>query len=102
MALVNIESALRKIVNTLKKAEPGTGLEVLSYKRNRGITIIKETPDSFYLRERGYLDQEFQCAFRELQRHLKSMMKREFPRSRKVRIYTLTDPSQVGLTRKKL
>ncbi len=102
MALVNIESALRKILNTLKKAEKDSGLEVLSYKRNRGVIIIKQDADSFRLRERGYLEQEIECGFRELQRNLKSMMKREFPRSRKVRIYTLNDLSKVGIMRKRL
>ncbi len=102
MALVNIESALRKILNTLKKIDKGGGLEVLSYKRNRGITIIKQGADLYCLRERGYLEQELKCTFRELQRHLKSMMKREFPRSRKVRIYVLNDPSEAGIARKKL
>ncbi len=102
MALVNIESALRKVLNSLKKAQEGSGLEMLSYKRNRGITVLKESPDSFVLRERGYENREISCTSKELQRHLKAMMKREFPRSRKVRIYMLADPSQAGIQRKKL
>ncbi len=102
MALVNIESALRKILNTLKKTPDGSGLEVLSYKRNRGITVIKKDDETYFIRERGYLDQELDCTSRELQRHLKSMMKREFPRSRKVRIYVLKDASEAGIKRKKL
>ena len=102
MALVNIESALRKILNTLKKTPVGAGLEVLSYKRNRGITVIKKDGDIFLVRERGYLDQELECTGRELQKQLKSMMKREFPRSRKVRVYVLKDESEAETARKKL
>jgi len=102
VALVNLESALRKTLNALKKAEKGTGFEILSYKRNRGISIIKESEEMFWLRERGYLYQEFQCSARELQKHLKSMMKREFPRSRKVRVYFLESKNHVGIQRKKL
>ncbi len=102
MALVNIESALRKVLNSLKKAKEGSGLEMLSYKRNRGITILKESHDTFLLRERGYENQVISCTSRELQRHLKAMMKREFPRSRKVRTYVIDNPSEAGIKRKKL
>ncbi len=102
MALVNLESALRKTINALKKAKEGTGFEILSYKRNRGISVIKEPGQRFWLRERGYLDQEFECSDKELQKHLKSMMKREFPRSRKVRMYFLESKKHVGTQRKKL
>ncbi len=102
MALVSIESALRKILNTLKKASVGSGLEVLSYKRNRGIIILKESQETFSLKERGYLNQEITCTSKQIQRQLRSIMKREFPRSRKVRIYVLKDAAEAGIQRKKL
>ncbi len=102
MALVNRESALRKVLNCLKKAELGNGVEILSYKRNRGIVVLKKSLDMFLLKEKGYLDQQLECTSRELQRHLKSMMKREFPRSRKVRTYVIKNPSEAGIERKKL
>ncbi len=102
MALVNIESALRKVLQTLKKLEKEKGLEILSYKRNRGLTVIKKDENLFWIRERGYLDQEVLVTDRELQRLLKSIMKREFPRSRKVRVYSLSGQDAVGLKRKKL
>jgi len=102
MALVNLESALRKVLTTLRKSEPGQGLEILSYKRNRGVSVLKTPEGRFCLRERGYLDQELEVSESQLSRYLKSIMKREFPRSRKVRVYSLSDPSQAGLQRKKL
>ncbi len=102
MALINLESALRRALDTLKKFNEGCGLEILSYKRNRGITVLKLSSGNFRLVERGYLDQEVEVSEKQLSRQLKSMMKREFPRSRKVRMYCLNDPSQVGIERKRL
>jgi hypothetical protein len=38
----------------------------------------------------------------ELEKSLKIMLKREFPRSRKVRLYQLAGPQQLDMKRKKL
>ncbi len=100
MALVNLESALRKAVFSLKKCSPGCGLEILSYKRNRGVSIWKCQDETYMLREHGYLEQRVEVEEGELTKILKAIMKREFPRSRKVRIYSLKDPSLVGIKRK--
>ena len=102
MALVNLGSALRKTVNSLRKCNPGQGLEILSYKRNRGVTIIRSCAGGYRMIERGYIDQDMEVSERQIARQLKSAMKREFPRSRKVRIYCLKDAGQAGLERKKL
>ena len=102
MALVNIESEQRKVVNALRKCMPGQGIEMLSYKRNRGIFVIKADNDEYRLVERGYLQQELHVTEKQLSRQLKSMMNREFPRSRKVRIYRMEDTACLALNRKKL
>ena len=102
MALVNKESALQKVVNALKKSPCYQGVEILSYKRNRGISIIKESEDLYWVRERGYEELESRVTHSDLPRILKSMMKREFPRSRKLRVYQLSSPEDAGIERKKL
>jgi len=102
MALVNLESALRKALAILKKTDAGAGLEILTYKRNRGVSILKTSGEAYKIIERGYLEQEIEVPARQLSRLLKSIMKREFPRSRKVRIYCLKDPEQAGIERKRL
>ncbi len=102
MALVNIESAMVKALTALKKMPVGQGLEMLSYKRNRGISILRTSLDHYRVWERGYLEQDVTVTEKQISRTLKGMMKREFPRSRKVRIYHLGDHTQLGLERKKL
>ncbi len=102
MALVNIDSALLKICRALKKCEPGKGVEVLSYKRNRGVSIIKQDQGGYFIKERGYENQELQVEERQLKKMLQSIMKREFPRSRKVRVYGIDGMEQLNRPLKKL
>jgi len=58
MALVNIESVQKKILEQLKKTPEGQGVEILSYKRNRGISLILTGRESIMVRERGYRERE--------------------------------------------
>ena len=102
MALHNIESIRKRIVSLLKKLSPPQGVEVLSYKRNRGIVLLLEDHSTVRCRERGYLEQEFCVGLDELEKPLKVMLKREFPRSRKVRLYQLAGPQELDQERKKL
>jgi hypothetical protein len=102
MALVNIESALKNAVSRLYKMRPPEGLEILSYKRNRSVYLVKKDRESILIRERGYIEQEIVVKMKELQKSLKPIFKTEFPRSRKVRIYHITSPKQQEEERKKL
>ncbi len=102
VALINLESSLKRVVERLKKISSGQGIEILSYKRNRGIVIIKMDEDRFLMTERGYIEQEREIEGSALVRQLKSAMKREFPRSRKVRIYNISAHTSPGAKRKRL
>lgn len=102
MALHNISSAMKKVLNTLKKTPEGHGVEVLSYKRNRGISILREENSMFYVREHGYNEESWHLEEDMLVRILKSAMKREFPRSRKLRIYHLSGVEEMNRPMKKL
>jgi hypothetical protein len=102
MALVNIESALKQAVSRLAKMNPPEGLEILSYKRNRGVYLMRKDKESILIRERGYIEKELVVKIDELQKALKPIFKTEFPRSRKVRIYHVISPELQKETRKKL
>ncbi|AGF77968.1 hypothetical protein UWK_01408 [Desulfocapsa sulfexigens DSM 10523] len=102
MALVNIESAIKQVLQIVKKLDPPQGLEILTYKRNRGITIIKIDEDTLSVQERGYEESTFQVTMADLGKQLKSIAKREFPRSRKVRVYQLDSPYCLGIKRKQI
>ena len=102
MTLVNITTLSNDTLRALKKIEPPGGIELLSYKRNRGIAILKRGDGSILLKEYGYKDQELVIPAANLSKTLKTMVKREFPRSRKVRLIKLDSPDKLDRKRQKI
>ncbi len=102
MALVNIDTALNDVLRRLRKMNPPGGVEVLSYKRNRGVDILLNPEGTVTVRERGYVEQELVVPLDELQKTLKPIFKMEFPRSRKVRVYQVDGTGAAGTERKRL
>jgi hypothetical protein len=102
MALVNIDSVLRNLLQKLEKLGPPQGIELLSYKRNRSIAVLLLHDEKILVRERGYREEEQIIEKRLLSKHLKALIKYEFPRSRKVRMYQLDNPLELEQVRKKL
>jgi hypothetical protein len=102
MALVNIDSVLRNLLRKLKKLNPPQGVELLSYKRNRSIAVLLLDDEKILVRERGYRDEEQTIEKSYLANHLKKLIKYEFPRSRKVRVYQVDSLLGIEKTRKKL
>lgn len=102
MALVNIDSVLRHVLQKLEKLSPPQGIELLSYKRNRSIAVLLLEDQSFLVRERGYREEEQVLDKAGLAKHLRALIKYEFPRSRKVRLCQIENPGELGKDRKKL
>jgi len=102
MALVNISAVLRLTMQKLRKTEISSGIGLSSYKRNRKILIFKKSQKWYILKEQGYRDEEKILALESLEKALSDGIKREFPRSRKIRMYTLTDSLDLGKAYKKL
>lgn len=102
MALINIGAVRKKALAALSGIDPPGGVELLSYKRNRFISIVRVDDESYLVRERGYRDQEIRVIGEELPRLLRGLIKREFPRSRKVRLVKFTDPGELDRLRQKI
>ena len=102
MALVNIDSVLRSLLQKLEKLNPPQSIELLSYKRNRSIAVLLLDDDKILVRERGYREAEQHVEKDLLSKHLKALIKYEFPRSRKVRMYQMDGPLELEKARKKL
>ena len=102
MALVSIDSVLRNLLQKLKKMHPPQGIELLSYKRNRSIAVLLLDDGKILVRERGYREDEQIIEKGMLPKHIKSLIKYEFPRSRKVRMYQVDGPLELEKVRKKL
>lgn len=74
----------------------------MSYKRNRTIAITHLGNDQFLLTEKGYVEDENNVNGSILQKELKKAIKREFPRSRKVRLVKFDDPAQLDRPHQKI
>ena len=64
-------------------------MDLRTYKRNRSVIIIKEAEDSFLFLENGFYRDRFTVPANKVKKTLKKMLQKEFPRSRKVRVYDL-------------
>ena len=102
MAMINLEAAVKEALKRIRKLTPPEGLEVLSYKRNRGVSLLLVDADTVRIIERGYEQRDETHEITALPRLLKSIFKTEFPRSRKVRMYNIPGPEAIGRERKKL
>lgn len=102
MALVNIASVIATTRRELKKIMVPGGIELMSYKRNRTIAIIRKDETTVEIRERGYLEQDIEVSMDTLSKELKVLIKREFPRSRKVRLFKFGDPRELSRTHQKI
>ena len=102
MALVNLATLPTDVKRVLKKVTYPGGIELLSYKRNRGIAILKQEDSTLVLRETGYKEQEIVIPSAGLTKELKTMVKREFPRSRKVRLIKINHPDELERKRQKI
>ncbi len=95
MALIPINTVHRQVLHLLNKITPPGGVELLSYKRDRSIALICMENEQYRIIERGFEDQESLVDSARLSRVLKTMIKREFPRSRKVRLFKFSSPQEL-------
>jgi hypothetical protein len=64
-------------------------LDLRTYKRNRSVVIVKLAEDNLLIVENGYFEERFEIRPDKLRKVLKTLLKKEFPRSRKIRLYVL-------------
>lgn len=102
MALVNIDNILQETLRAIKNCPANSGIELMSYKRNRSISLIRLSDTTYLFEERGYQDQQKTIEHDQLSKMLKQACKREFPRSRKVRMFKITEPSQLDRHHQKI
>ncbi len=71
----------------LKKIPVGRGVDLRTYKRDRSVVIIRVSEDSFSVNEDGFENEHFRTDSKGLKKLFKKLLKREFPRSNKIRVY---------------
>jgi hypothetical protein len=97
MALVPLDSARRQAMLVIKKMRPPEALALLSYKRDRGLIILFRENDEYEVREYGFHPQEIVVKKERIGRLLKTIIKREFPRSHRVRLLKLASLEELSI-----
>jgi len=82
-----------KIIDTvcerLQKLPIGHYIDLKTYKRNRTVIIVKIDEKKLLVIEDGYFKDRFLIKSDKLKKLLKTLLKKEFPRSRKIRLYVM-------------
>lgn len=77
------------VTSRLKQLPVNHYIDLRPYKRDRSVLIIKESEEMFLVVEDGFSNRRFQVPMTRLRRTLKALLKREFPRSRQIRLYQM-------------
>jgi len=88
--MIDAVTALKILLDRLERMPVGHGLDLRPYKRNRLVLLVKRAQDSFLVIERGFAEERFDdVPAARLPKLLKTVLRREFPRSTKLRLYDL-------------
>jgi len=77
------------VVERLKELPVSHYLDLRTYKRNRSVVIVKQAEDDVLVIEDGYFKERFRVGPEKLKKVLKALLGKEFPRSRKIRLYVM-------------
>ncbi len=77
------------VCERLKKLPLGHYLDLQTYKRNRSIIVAKINEEDLLVIENGYFKERFRIKPEKLKKSLKTLVGKEFPRSRKIRLYVM-------------
>lgn len=88
--MIDKTAVIPAVVRRLKSIEPGAYIDLRTYKRDRSVVIHKLGNDSFRIVEDGFYNAEFKGDLADVKKLMKTLLKKEFPRSNKVRLYAGT------------
>lgn len=93
-------ATLQKTLPARLRALPeGHALDVRTYKRDRGAVFVRNGQDAWRVLEHGYRSRDTVVSGAGLARTVKDLVRSEFPRSNKIRVYALGpfDPERDAL-----
>lgn len=92
--MIDKATALTAVLRKLDKLPQGSAVDLRTYKRNRSVLIRRTGPDEFDVVEDGFFQDRFQVPLASMKKLLKTLFKKEFPRSTKIRVYDLGDADE--------
>ena len=119
--MIDKTNAVRILLERVAKLPCGHALDIRTYKRNRSVVLVRRMKpasgagqcpdgqptsdrDTVLIIENGFAQERFCVPFARLGKILKTILRREFPRSTKIRVYDLGEfaEDKAGLDRKKI
>lgn len=102
--MIDKTNIIPTVLARLDKLPVGHALDLRTYKRNRSVVIHKISEQELTVIEDGFGQETFDISPDKLPKLLKTLLRREFPRSTKVRLYDLGpyEPGQTAPARKKI
>ena len=87
--MISKDNIIEVVIKKLKKMKLNQFIDLRTYKRNRSVVIVKIADGEYLIIEDGYEKDQFpDLTIQQVKKTLKTLLKREFPRSNKVRLYT--------------
>jgi hypothetical protein len=87
--MIDKTQLIETVAERLKKLPVGHYLDLRTYKRNRSVIIVKITDDDLLIIEDGFFKERFRINADKLNKLLQTLLKKEFPRSHKIRLYVM-------------
>ncbi len=88
MPMVSSNGILRTTMAMIRKLKPGYEVELKTFKKDRGLEIIRTEDDHIFLVETGYENKKIELEGSNMEKTIKDAFYREFPRSHQVRYST--------------
>ncbi len=88
--MIDKNNIIPALLERLHNLPQGHYLDVRTYKRNRSLLLVKKEDDDFLVIENGFVRERYEeVPAKKLKKLLKTLVKREFPRSTKIRVYNM-------------
>jgi len=101
--MIDKATAVETVLRKLKKLPIGHAIDLRTYKRNRSVVIKRTGDDEFDVVEKGYNEERFLVPLSKMKKLMKNLLKKEFPRSTKIRMYDLGEAdADIHIKRKKI
>lgn len=93
--MIDKTAIIPTVLQRLKKLPLGHWIDVRTYKRNRSVAFVRTGDDNFLVIQNGYEMQRFtDVPLAKIKKLFQTLLKKEFPRSTKVRLYTMGEYSE--------
>ena len=87
--MIDKTNIITTLLERLDKMPVGHHLDVRPYKRNRSVMIVRKSEALYEIIEEGFFSERFSVEASKLKKTLGNVIRKEFPRSRKIRVYAM-------------